>query len=180
MSIGVNVNVDLSGIAALQKGPLKAAVRRALRKAGATGLRDMRSEASKRVRARKRIKPKYVRDAITLRKPKGDDTDWALEVSADPVPLVAYPHRQGKKGVTVEVNPGKRTLVKGSFVAAMKSGHKGVFKRSGAARLPIKELFGSRPIDALLHEGEAQGVADRGGASFSETFLRVLPLEVGQ
>jgi hypothetical protein len=105
---------------------------------------------------------------------------WAVRVSGEPVPLVAYPHRQTKQGVTVEVNRGKRTLVKGSFVATMQSGHEGIFRRRGKARLPIEELRGSRPVDALLHEGEAQGVADRGSKSFGATFNRVLPLELGK
>jgi hypothetical protein len=38
----------------------------------------------------------------------------------------------------------------------------------------------ARPLDALLHKGEAQGVAERGGLSFAATFARVLPLEVGK
>lgn len=183
MSIGVDVKWDRSGIAALESGPLKGALRRALRKAGATALRDMKSEASKRIRARKRIKVSYITRALTLRRAKGSDIagmEWAVDVSGEPVPLVAYPHRQTKKGVSVEVNRGKRTLVRGSFKATMKSGHKGVFKRRGTARLPIKELRGSRPVDALLHEGEADGVAERGGRSFEATFLRVLPLEIGK
>lgn len=183
MSVGINVKWDRSGIAALETGPLKGALKRALRKAGATALRDMRSEASKRIRARKRIKVRYIQRALTLRRPKGGDIsamEWAVDVSGEPVPLVAYPHRQTKKGVSVEVNRGKRTLVAGSFIASMKSGHKGVFKRKGRARLPIAELRGSRPVDALLHEGEADGVAERGGKSFNETFARVLPLEIGK
>lgn len=183
MSIDINVKWDRSGIAALETGPLKGALKRALRKAGATALRDMRSEASKRVRARKRIKARYITRALTLRRAKGADIagmEWALDVSGEPVPLVAYPHRQTNKGVSVEVNRGKRTLVAGSFVASMKSGHKGVFRRRGKARLPIEELRGSRPIDALLHKGEAEAVAERGGKSFGATFVRVLPLEVGK
>jgi len=32
-------------------------------------------------------------------------------------------------------------------------------------------------VDALLHRGEAQGVAERGGQSFRATFTRVLPME---
>jgi hypothetical protein len=104
----------------------------------------------------------------------------AVDVGGEPVPLVAYPNRQTKKGVRVEVNRGKPTLVKGSFKATMKSGHKGIFRRRGSARLPIEELRGSRPVDALLHKGEADGVAARGGKSFSETFARVLPLEIGK
>lgn len=183
MSIAVNVEWDRRGIAALETGPMKAALRRALRKAGATALRDMRSEAKKRITKRKRIKGRYITRAMTLRRARGSDIpsmEWAVEFDGVPVPLVAYPHRQTKKGVNVEVNRGKRSLVEGSFVATMKSGHKGVFRRRGKARLPIAELRGSRPVDALLHKGEADGVAERGGRSFSATFARVLPLEIAK
>jgi len=179
----VDVKFDKRGMVVLEPGPFKRAVVRALRKAGATALRDMRSEATKRIRARKRIKPSFIRRALTLQRPKGGDIAsmaWAVNVSGDPVPLVAYPHRQTAKGVSVEVNRGKRTLIKGAFVATMRSGHEDVFRRRGRARLPIEELLGSRPVDALLHEGEAQGVADRGGKSFAATFVRVLPLEIGK
>jgi hypothetical protein len=196
MSVRVEVKWDKSQIAALQTGPLKAALRRALSKAGSTALRDMRSEAFKRIRARKRIKAKYITRALTMVRAKGGDIaslSWALKVSGDPVPLVAYPHRavKGKRGrrrmgprspggMLVEVNVGKQTLVRGAFAATMKSGHMGIFRRRGAARLPIHELLGSRPVDALLHQGEAEGVAERGGRSFAATFERVLPLEIGK
>ena len=139
MPIDINVHViDREAIKALEHGPLKSALKRALRKAGITALRDMRSEATKRIRARKRLKSKYITRALSLRRPTGagdvDGMVWALDVSDEPVPLIAYPNRQTKKGVSVEVNRGKRTLVKGAFVATMKSGHKGVFKRRGKAR----------------------------------------------
>lgn len=183
MSIDIIAKWDRSQIAALETGPLKGALKRALRKAGATALRDMKSEASKRIRARKRIKARYITRALQLRRAKGTDIasmEWAIDVSGEPVPLVAYPHRQTKQGVSVEVNKGKRTLVRGSFVASMRSGHTGVFRRRGRARLPIDELRGSRPVDALLHKGEADAVAERGGRSFEATFTRVLPLEIGK
>lgn len=183
MSVGIIVKWDRSQIAALETGPLKGALRRALRKAGASALRDMKSEASKRIRARKRIKARYITRALTLRRAKGSDIgdmEWSIEVSGEAVPLVAYPARQMRKGVSVEVNRGKRTLIKGAFISTMRSGHKGVFRRDGKARLPIKELRGSRPVDALLHEGEADAVGARGGASFEATFVRVLQLEIGK
>lgn len=179
----ISVTWDKSGLAAIEPGPLKRAVVRALRKAGSTALRDMRSEAVKRIRARKRIRSSYISSAITLARPKGTDLSamaWSVKVSGEPVPLVAYPHRQTAKGVSVEVNRGKRTVIPGAFVATMKSGHVGVFRRRGRARLPIDELRGSRPVDALLHEGESQGVAQRGAKSLASTFARVLPLEVGK
>lgn len=183
MSVRIEVTWDKSGISGLAPGPLRRATVKALRKAGATALRDMRSEASKRIRTRKAIKPKYIARALTLRRPSGSDIAsmaWAVEVSGEPVPLVAYPARQTRRGVTVEVNRGKRTLIPGAFVATMKSGHQGVFRRRGPGRLPIDELRGSRPVDALLHKGEAQGVADRGAKSFAATFVRVLPMAVGK
>lgn len=181
MSLRLDVKIEKSGLLALEPGPMRRAVVRALRKAGSTALRDMRGEASKRIRARKRIQPKYIRRALKLQRAKGSDIatmSWAVVVSGEPVPLVAYPHRQLRGGVSVEVNRGKRTLVKHAFVAKMRSGHEGIFRRRGKARLPIDELGGSRPIDALLHQGEAQAVAARGYKSFGDTFRRVLPGEI--
>ena len=183
MAATVSVTVDQSGLAALKPGPMRRATVRALKKAGSTALRDMRSEASKRIRARKRIGGRYISRAISLRRAKGSDIasmEWAVEVSGQAVPLIAYPHRQTKRGVSVEVNRGKRTIVKGSFVATMRSGHEGVFRRRGNGRLPIEEILGSRPVDALMHRGEADAVAERGRKSFAATFRRVLPLEVGK
>lgn len=193
VSVSVDVHWDKPGV--LETGKLKGAVRRALRKAGSTALRDMRSEASQRIRRRKRIGAKYIARALSLRTTGGDiaDMSWALNVSGQPVPLIAYPHREvagrtGKRGmgprsmggVSVEVNTGKRTLVRGAFVATMANGHRGIFRRRGSARLPIEELLGSRPVDALLHQGEADAVAARGGRSFGDTFTRLLPLEIGK
>jgi len=197
MARSISVEWDKSGIAGLETGKLKAAVLRALRKAGVTALRDMRSEAKKRIGELKRLSSKYVNRALTIRRASGSEIEkleWALVVSGKPVPLIAYPHqvkkrpkmgkrRQGPRdqgGVVVEVNRGKRTLIRGAFVARMSSGHEGIFKRVGRERLPIKELLGSRPIDALLHSGQADGVAKRGGASFSATFERLLPLEIAK
>lgn len=183
MGINVTAKMDLSQLEALEPGRLRGAIKRAIRKAGSTALRDMRSEASKRVRARLPIKPSYIHKALTMRKEEGHDISemsWSLVVSGEPVPLVAYPHRQTKKGVSAEVHRGRRVVIAGSFIATMKSGHKGVFKRIGSARLPIRELLGSRPVDALLNDGEADAVAERGHKSLRETFERVLLLEIGK
>lgn len=169
----IDIRPDAKHLAALrQVGP---AVKRAVRKAGATALRDMRSEASKRIRTRKRIKPSIINRAFNLRRLEGV---WALDVRGTKVPLSAYPHRQLRRGVRVEVNRDKKTLIEGAFVATMKSGHEGIFRRSSRARLPIQELLGSRPVDALLHEGEAKVVAERGAKSFGSAFDRLLPMEL--
>jgi hypothetical protein len=192
----VSVKFDTSGIDTLKPGKMRSAMVRALRKAGVTALRDMRSEAVKRVRRLKAIKPSYISRAITTTRARGSviaRMEWAVVVSAKPVPLIAYPHRKvkgrtGRRGIGpkspgglwVEVNRGKRTTVRGAFVSRMPSGHEGIFRRTGLSRLPIKELLGSRPVDALLHKGEAEAVAARGGDSLTATFERLLPLELGK
>lgn len=157
---------------------------RVVRKAGSTALRDMRAEASKRVRARKRVRVKAIRRALVMARPRGgpiDGMEWGVHVRGDAMRLIDYPGvRQTKRGVSVAVNKGGgRTLIEGAFIATVGSGgHRGVFRRGGRARLPIKELLGSRPVDALLHDGEAEGVQRRGRDSFARTFDRVLAIEL--
>jgi len=120
---------------------------------------------------------------MRITKPSGS-TIPALEariaLDGAPVALSAYPHRQTKKGVSVAVNRAKRSVVKGGFVATMRSGHKGIFRRRGAGRLPISELYGSRPVDALLHPGEARGVVRRGLESYQRTLKRLLLAEISK
>lgn len=179
--IDLKMLLDTRELEAFNDKRIMRAVGKALSKAGQTALRDMRSEASKRVRQRKRIKAGVVGRAFRLRRPRVTTVDgmtFALDVRGGPVSLSAYPHRQTKKGVSVEVNRGKRTLIAGAFVATMKSGHRAVLIRRTSARLPLREFLGSRPVDALLHKGEAEAVSARGLASMSATFDRLLPMEL--
>lgn len=81
VSVSIDVKWDKRGIAALETGPLKAALKRALNKAGTTALRDMRSEASKRVKARNRIASKYITRALTMARPKGAGDIASMEWS---------------------------------------------------------------------------------------------------
>ena len=178
-----DVSVKIEGLDEITDKKILSAMGRAAKKAGATAVRDMRAEATKRIRSRKRLKVGIIRKAIALRKPKGGmsilEMGWGLDVRGTVVPLIAYPHRQTRKGVSVAVNVGKRTMVQGAFIATMpKSGHKGIWRRAGKSRLPIVELYGSRPVDALLHKGESESVLERGKDSFTNAFERLLPIEL--
>lgn len=183
----VAITFSQADIRALRASHLKPAITRAMRKASSTSARDMRSEASKRVRARKRLKARDVKKALKVRRNTGrtlDDMQWGVDVRGTTTRLVDYPHRQIKRGVSVTVNRGKRTLLKGAFIATMpnpkpgRKGHTGIFLRRGRARNPIYEILGSRPVDALLHAGEAEGVAERGRSSFMRTAERLLKAEL--
>jgi hypothetical protein len=180
-----SVSVKLSG-AALEafgsKGRAKSAVNRVARKASRTSLRDMRSTAVKVVRESKRLKARAVRKAIVARKNTGrqlDRMEWGVDIRGERTRLIDYPARQTKKGVSVEINRGQRVLIRGAFITVV-GGHKGVFKRKGAARLPIKELLASRALDVLKTKRAARAVTRRGRMSFQKTFDRLLPIEIGK
>lgn len=165
----------------LRPKSVEAAATRAMRKAGSTALRDMRSEASKRVRARKAIKAGAVGASFILRRPKGSKLTrmvWAVDVMHKVQRVSDYRYRQTKKGVSVAINKGKRSFIESAFVATMKSGHRGVFVRKGKGRLPIVEPLASRVVDALLHKGEAEAVLERGQRVLNDGFARLFPLEL--
>ena len=177
------VKIKLSG-AALEafgtKGKARTAVRRTARKASRTSLRDMRSEAVKIVRESKRLKARAVRKAIVSRKNRGrglDDMEWGVDIRGGKTRLIDYPARQTKKGVSVEINRGQRVLIRGAFITVV-GGHKGVFKRKGAARLPIRELLATRALDVLNNRRASRAVTRRGRKSFTKTFDRLFPLEL--
>ena len=163
--------------AALKSKPHKAA----LRKAGTTAVRDMKSKTSKRVREVKELKVRAVRRAIKVTRPRGAktlaDMRWGLHFRDIKVPLIDYKPRPTKKGITVAVNKGKRTLIRSAFKARMRTGHIGIFQRKGPPRLPIRELYGSRVVDVMLKEGEAKKILRHGRKTFVKTFDRLLPLE---
>ena len=180
----VSVRITTTELREFLSGKVSSAAKAALRKAGSTALRDMRSEASKRVRKRKRIRVSIVRRMLDVRAAGGSKVEsmaWTLNVRGDFVPLSSFPHRQTRRGVSVATTPGQRKLVGGAFAAKMpRSGHEGIFVRRGAARLPIRELLGPRPVDVLLHDDEAQEVGARGQTSLAATFMRLLPMEIGK
>ena len=177
----INLSISTAELNALRAQRITPAISRAVRKASGNSVREMRTEASRIIRSRKALKLKHVRKALVPRKARGRglDQSWGLDVSGKRTRLSDYPHRQVKAGVRVEVNKGSKALVRSAFVATMRgSGHKGIFVRRGARRLPIKELMSSRPVDVLRESGESERVAVRGARSFFSNLDRLLKAEL--
>ena len=177
----MRVEFSKEELAALKASRIKPGISRAMKRAAATSLRDMRAEAQKRIRARKRLKVKTVKAAIVPTKNAGrqiEDMNWGIRLRGKAFRLIDYPHRQLKRGISVSVNKGKRTKLPHAFLAKMKSGHVGIFQRNHPDRRDIRELLGSRPVDALLHDGEADSISARGRRSFFNTMDRLLAAEL--
>lgn len=75
--------------------------------------------------------------------------------------------KRPKGGVKVQVRKDKGGVVKGSFIAKMRSGHVGVFKRIGSTR-KINELFGPAVPSMLKDEGAYTRVQQRADARLSK------------
>jgi len=162
-------------------GRFGAAVRDSLRKAGGDAIRAVRADSKRGVRRRKRVKTKYLQNrALPIQFPRRhapiSELTWVMQVSGAPVPLARYPARQTKKGVRVEVNRGKRLLLKGAFLMTMKSGHRGVWMREGPERLPIDHALSSRVSDVAQDDGFAASVLKRGSVVLNQSFVRLLKL----
>ena len=97
----------------------------------------LKSSVSREISAQKRIKLKIIRDRIKIT--KANKKQLFASIAANMWAL------KGKDlGNMSQASLGAKAgkyMFEGTFVATMKSGHQGIFKRKTAKRLPIKELY---------------------------------------
>lgn len=156
--ITFDVSQVLKNISEIPRGPARRAIVRGLNKTAT----NVRTSASVAIRAKRALSAKVVRDAMAIRKATNQNLVSSLVVTGRPIPLRDYKANQTKRGVTVLVTPGKRTLVqhKGNkaFTIDKIGGH--VFARDGKSRLPVKKLYGpSLPSTFVQQEVRAAWTA---------------------
>jgi len=98
-----------------------------------------RTSAIREIRRTYNIKPKYFRErigdkenrynALKAWKASPNNLTATLKAYGKPIPLVAFPIKEDKTGISVSVFKGKSVHLKGAFMATMKSGHTSVFGR---------------------------------------------------
>lgn len=81
------------------------------------------------------------RSALRISKATTSSLRGALEGTGKRLALYDFAARQTKRGVSYRMQ-GQRRVIPSGFIAQMRSGHKGVFVRTGKKRLPIVERFG--------------------------------------
>jgi hypothetical protein len=164
------------------------ALERALGKAGSEAARAMKAESSRIIRSRKQMRVAAVNRALPLTFPTSKEITrlaWRMDVAGGVVPVAAYPHRQTKKGVSVQINKGTRRLIQHAFIATMKSGHLGVFMRDGRfgrnnnSKLErISEAYTTRVSDVFADAGMVPAVMDRTQKVFGRAFHRLMKAEL--
>ncbi len=178
------VSWDAKSLQVLRTAAVEQAVFRALKKAGGDALRALRAEAKRNTRERVAIRAGYLASsAFPLRYATGrtvGELVWTMRVSGKAVPLGEYPRRQTKKGVSVEVQLGKRALVKGAFLARAKSGRQSVFLRPSKLRYPMGHRLGLSVADSMADGRTPAAALERAEKVLAQGFSRLFPLELGK
>ncbi len=127
-------------------------------------------------------------------------TGGSIRSTGRPLPLISFSARQTKLGVSVQVKRNRsRKVIPGTFIATMKSAHKGVFWREwhggGKAspkkkipygrlpreyRLPIAERFGPRVPDILSNEPIMKSVLDQADERMRKNLDHELSFEMSK
>lgn len=139
---------------------IKDGVPRAAMRAVNKSIVTLRAEAVRAARDKYAAKATDLRAGMSIRKASLTTLEALLTASGrKSLPLFAFsprpaaPGKRPPKGASVQVlKASGRKVVPGAFVARMRSGHLGLFKRDGSARLGIHELFGPSPLHVFQNE----------------------------
>lgn len=185
--ITVNVRTNAADVAL----DMLAGARDMQDKAMASALNKMADQvkvaASREVRdAGYNLKAATVKKSIKVRRASPGNLRASVVARGRPIPLIQYGARQTARGVTVNVLNGRK-LIKGAFIATMRSGHKGVFVRDPSGKhekvgqgkkaswhqLPIDEKFGPSVPDGMANERVSKALM----RLTEEQFVKVLEHE---
>lgn len=159
-----------------QLGHIRGGAERAARNAINKAASKARTRVVKRLAGILNLKQDYIRGVVTLIPATPKKLVAVVRLTKKGIPLIDFPARQTRRGVVVRTRKGRPgELLRGTFLATMKSGHRGVFERrsrtkpglkrrewrgKGAKRykteLPIEERFGPTPMGIFE---KAPGVA---------------------
>jgi len=137
-----------------------------------------------------------VRDVVRTKRSNFEDLSFDIYGRGSPIPLIEFGAQQRGRGVSARAW-GRRTIYRGTFIATMDSGHRGVFTRSkkGGARrvrqvdkrgrvyyseLPIRELAGPSIPRAMLQKEVVQTFNQIVGERLPLAFARELDRVMGR
>lgn len=103
--------------------------------------RSAQSKAASLIAKRTGLRVGAVKPRIFYDHVNPGDYEIAVHSSRKPIALVEFPHTQTGTGVSTRAW-GQPQIIQHAFVATMKSGHTGIYRRGGSHRLPIHELWG--------------------------------------
>jgi len=158
----------LSGI---KDGSRKAIVR-ALNKTVGTSSGGVQSDAVKKVAEEFNLTQKAIKRDFVIKKANYSDLSAYVRAKGKPVSLGRFVRtRQTLKGVSVLVKKAKpRTIIRHAFIPKLKSGHVGVFWRTGKSRFPIEQKFGPRIEDIFSNKEVMEPILQKAQERLDKNF----------
>lgn len=151
------------------------AINRGIRSARTVGAREVARDLGLRVGD--------ARDRLELTTARPGRPEGRIAASRKRIPLIRFkgtsgpePSRGKGKGVRSGLKGGTKRIVD-AFIATMRSGHRGVYRRRGRGRLPIVELKGPSIFEVATKKIPA--MAERAREATSKELLRLLRREFG-
>jgi hypothetical protein len=179
----INVKADITEVMSmlngLQRNGIKKAASRALNKT----LTTVNAVAAREIK-------NDIGGSIKI----GDIKSLLRQIKSNPIQLIASLIASGKRLPLIKIDPGARqnsagvkyknskgtVIIPGAFIATMKSGHKGVFKRKGVSRLPIKELAGASVPRVFLQSSVTQALTRTAAESWYKNFTHEIQYELAK
>lgn len=162
-----------------------AASTRAASKAGGDAIRKVRVESRKIISEKKTVRARTINKGLPTKRYGSvrslDSLKWEMRVSGKALPVASYPNaRQTKKGVTVSINRGKRTLIKSAFIRTTRSGYTGVFLRRKDQANKLRNTLTTRLSDAYSDKDVRPRITQFGQSTFAASFGRLITLELAK
>jgi Prophage minor tail protein Z (GPZ) len=137
VAITVNATAYVNSLESLQPPKLDRVVALALVDCAKSAI----VKASSLIAKRTGLKSATVKARMFYDRVAPGDYEVNVKSSRKPIPLIEFPVTQTATGVSTKAW-GKPQIIQHAFIATMKSGHTGVYRRHSKTRLPIGELWG--------------------------------------
>lgn len=122
-----------------------------------------------------------IKVGLTKTKASAKELYASLYAKGRRIPLIKIDPSASQDASGVNYKTGKgRGHVQHAFLATMKNGHKGVFKRKGSTRLPIQELHGPSLPKVFTNEVIMQAMERIAGERWVKTFEHELGYELSK
>jgi hypothetical protein len=150
----INLTGDIKNVFSEHRKKVERAEIVALNRAGRSAL----AQTVMFIRKVYKIKSSDLKNEIKISTASKGRKRFRLTVTHKGLALVKFGNAaQTKAGVSVAIKKGARQSFKSAFITEVGKGrHRGVFKREGKKRLPIKELFGPSAMQLMSSDQAAE------------------------
>lgn len=156
----IELKVDLKSLENVLGKKARSVIRQAVVRTMNRALSQATTEAKREISKKLNVKQKDIKTRIDVTRATARNPKASIQIADRKLPLVFFnPRREEvltsrgpRIGVSVVIN-GVRQLVEGAFLAEVRSGKLGIWKRVGRARLPIRQQFHSR-LSELINTRE--------------------------